>query len=211
VIVKKIPAIKIASFILALAIVGCVSYYIYTFVILVLRAEVMVISSDKDFIKYELPDSGTLEDPYRIENKKLGVNSELVRKWYDDALDIFDTTKHFVVSNCTFYGGFSSIRLTNVADNTAVIQDNQIFTIPQREWFFLKSSSGISIFNTSGFVFSNNKINDAIKTSEGAYGMYMIKCSHSLITNNRMFNMTVQAFMQKIQKISQFLETFFQM
>jgi len=185
---KKIPAVKIASLILALAIIGGVSYYIYILFPHVPRAKVMIISSDEDFDNYNLSGSGTEENPFRIENKELGVNSKRIRDWYDAALDISNTTKFFIVIKCTFYGGLSCIKIADIAPNTAQIIDNQIFTISQAKSDYYRPTSGISIYNSIGVNFSYNTFNDPIEYSEGFRGVFLSNVSNTIIASNKICN-----------------------
>ncbi len=135
-----------------------------------------------------MPGSGTKEDPFRIENKKLGVDSKYVREFYT-ALDISNTNKYFIVKECTLYGGFSCIKISNVAANTAQIFDNQIFALIQFTSDYGRGGEGILIYDSIGINISYNQITKGQKSSEGFSGIFLENASSSIISSNEIWKM----------------------
>ncbi|NPD88745.1 MAG: hypothetical protein HGN29_08465 [Asgard group archaeon] len=78
------------------------------------------IESDQDFIDLDFPGSGTESDPYVIENYQIvgdGINS---------GIEISNTTKHFLIKNCTIKYGLNGMFIEDVAPGTAQILENNI-------------------------------------------------------------------------------------
>ncbi len=118
----------------------------------------ILIDSDDDFIKNKFPGSGTDNDPYIIENHTFGVNETFVRDVYV-GLEIKNTNKHFVVRNCTFFGGLVSLKISNIAKGTALICNNKFYSLVQAEWDNLRGDSGINIKNSSHVIIRDNFFN----------------------------------------------------
>ena len=74
----------------------------------------IVIKNDDDFTKrYNLPGSGTSNDPYLIKD----LTIETTKMW---AVAVFDTTKHFVIENCTLAAFHGCIYLNSIDQRTAL-------------------------------------------------------------------------------------------
>jgi len=82
-----------------------------------------LIDSDEDFVSLKSPGTGTSEDPYIIEDRVFGINETFVKEWYI-GLEVINTTKHFIVRNCEFFGGLNSLRIFNITSGTAKIANN---------------------------------------------------------------------------------------
>ncbi|MCF2144554.1 MAG: right-handed parallel beta-helix repeat-containing protein [Candidatus Heimdallarchaeota archaeon] len=113
----------------------------------------IVITKDKDFTKrYNFPGAGTEEDPYRIENLTIEVQSVY-------GILISDTSSHFIIRNCTVSGN-AGIYIRNIKANTAIITQNTITVLPE--------SYGIGLESAPGTVISqNNLIGEANKSMIG--------------------------------------------
>ena len=113
----------------------------------------IVITKDKDFTKrYNFPGAGTEEDPYRIENLTIEVQSVY-------GILISDTSSHFIIHNCTVSGN-AGIYIRNIKANTAIITQNTITVLPE--------SYGIGLESAPGTVISqNNLIGEANKSMIG--------------------------------------------
>lgn len=143
------------------------------------------IDSDEDFLKYNFPGTGIPEDPYIIENQVLGANESLIKHWYI-GLEVVNTTKYFLVRNCTFFGGLISIRVDNIAKGTATITENRFYAISQAEWDNFKGFSGIEIKDSDYVVVSNNTFNTAYGYE---YGIVKISYSdHCILENNSLID-----------------------
>ncbi|MHA1346090.1 MAG: right-handed parallel beta-helix repeat-containing protein [Candidatus Heimdallarchaeaceae archaeon] len=124
--------------------------------------EFIVVINDKNFTDYGFPGSGSKEDPFIIENKVIPKYS------YHNGIVIINTTKHFIVRGCTTSAIWSAIYLENVADGTAVIQNN----------ICLSSETGITVVGSRNVTILDNRCegND--------FGVFMFKSNFSTITNN---------------------------
>jgi nitrous oxidase accessory protein NosD len=115
----------------------------------------MIITRDKHFEKNNLPGSGTFNDPYIIENRIFGTESEWLKSTYT-GLRISQTTKYFVIRNCTFYGGLKGLLLSQIADDSCQIQDCSFYTITQTTLDNPTPMGGIKIENSNGIILRNN-------------------------------------------------------
>ncbi len=78
----------------------------------------IVILNDNDFtIKYNLPGSGAFDDPYRLEN----ITLQTKKLW---GIYIDETTKHFIIKNCTIKANQTSILILHVAFGTGIVENN---------------------------------------------------------------------------------------
>lgn len=75
------------------------------------------ILNDGDFIDYGFNGTGTIEDPYIIENYNITTNSE-------KGIYILGTTKHFVICNCYVDAKTYGIWISNTAKGTVSIINN---------------------------------------------------------------------------------------
>jgi parallel beta-helix repeat protein len=116
----------------------------------------MRIETDFDFEYHNIPGSGTLEDPYIIENLVFGVNRDVVKKLYI-GLEIISTTKCFVIRNCIFFGGLTSIQITDIAPGTAKIHDNTFYYLSQAATDYNTGAGGISIINSDNILIEKNE------------------------------------------------------
>lgn len=140
------------------------------------------ISSDEDFILHEFPGSGTSEDPYIIMNRTFGVDAGLVERHYI-GLEFVNTTKHFVVRNCTFFGGVTALRISNIAEGTANISDNYFHGYLQYVHDYAKGESGIEIVNANGVIIAQNYFVPNKPFGYGG-GIRSINSTNCLIINN---------------------------
>jgi parallel beta-helix repeat protein len=102
----------------------------------------IAIWNDSDFEDYDFPGIGTAADPYLIQNYDISSPST-------EGIIISGTTKHFIISNCLLKGHGNGIIISNVADGTCKIMNNDIWN---------SMYYGIQISYTSGFLISGNSI-----------------------------------------------------
>jgi len=78
----------------------------------------IIIFRDADFLKYNLPGSGTQFDPYIFENLNISSyeSSQAIRVLY--------STKHFIIRNCYFAFNKEAIHVENAAIGTVTITNN---------------------------------------------------------------------------------------
>lgn len=101
----------------------------------------LIINDDLDFITYNLPGSGTKEDPYLIENYQISTTGRVA------GIDIRKTTKHFNIRNCTIETDSWGIIISEIAPNTALITNNE---------FLNNDYKAITIYKSNGTTISNN-------------------------------------------------------
>lgn len=144
---------------------------------------IIQIYSDNDFDEYDFIGTGASDNPYIIENRVLGINASGVKRFYY-GLDVANTTKYFIVQNCTFFGGLNAIRLEDVSEGTVLIRDSWFFARVQREWDHEIGRSGIEIRNTSKVTIRNNTFAPAYKYTESFVALTVYKSNKIIFENN---------------------------
>lgn len=79
----------------------------------------IIIESDSDFIPYEFPGNGTQDNPYIIEDLRIGASGI-----GSIGIDISNTNSFFIIKNCIIYADYIGIGLTNIAAGTSRIINN---------------------------------------------------------------------------------------
>ncbi|MHA1503447.1 MAG: hypothetical protein ACTSSB_16570 [Candidatus Heimdallarchaeota archaeon] len=107
---RLIISISIAVVIIASAITSILVYYYYEPPNQEgVSLSYIDITQDSDFtVKYNFPGSGTVLTPYIIENYQLNYSD-------GTAISIKDTTKNFIIRNCTLHNCQTGIVIMNVA------------------------------------------------------------------------------------------------
>jgi len=132
----------------------------------------IVIKKDKDFVKrYNFPGTGTADNPYRIENLTINVQSIY-------GILITGTTSHFVIRNCTISGN-AGIYLQKVKTGTAEIINNTITVLPE--------SYGIGLESAPGTEIKQNKIQG--ETDKQMLGINIFSSPDCLIAENTLQNL----------------------
>lgn len=144
---------------------------------------IIQIYSDNDFEELNLPGSGTSNDPFIIENQVLGINASGIKNFYY-GLDVANTTKYFIVRNCTFFGGLNAIRLENVSEGTVLISGNHFYARVQREWDHEIGRSGIEIKSTDKVAIRNNSFASAYKYVDLYYYLTTYNANNIVFENN---------------------------
>ncbi|MFX1506971.1 MAG: NosD domain-containing protein [Promethearchaeota archaeon] len=158
------------------------------------------IFSDIDFLEYSSAGTGTKEDPYILSNYYL--SEEFI------GFTIQDTSKHFIITNCTIDMCYEGIHLENVASGTATIWGNSIFHQDCWVWetgpragITIRSSPGVNIFNNSiyeagseGILIENSKncyiANNVIT---GQYIGIFLEISDSTVIYNNSLTRCIEA------------------
>jgi len=117
----------------------------------------LLIDENEDFEKNSFSGQGLVNDPYVIENIVFGEENSRIKDYYI-GLEIRDTSKYFVVKNCTFYGGKVGLLLSSIAEGTGRIQDSFFYTIPQTTWDHYVPMGGLMIEDSDSINISNNSI-----------------------------------------------------
>ena len=138
--------------------------------------EFISINKDEDFLNYNITGLGTKDDPYIIENIVLD------REEYNNGVAVRDTTKYFVIRNCTLKAWWSCIIIANVSEGTANIYNNTCFVWPPS-----LGSVGIGIVETNGAMIRNNNCTRErghITFFEGTYGIFLQNSNNTIVVEN---------------------------
>lgn len=124
----------------------------------------IIISYNKNFTDYGFEGSGTLVDPYRIENLNITEidNSR--------GIIIEDTSYYFVIQNCYVSTKDDGILVSNISTSTGLIKNNIIFDSTRR---------GMRIVDSPGIIISGNEIRDCYESS-----LYITSSPNSMIDSN---------------------------
>ncbi len=153
------------------------------------------IHSDDDFSEYSSSGIGTPDDPYILSN------FTLKEEFY--GFSIHNTTKHFIITQCTIEICYEGINIEHVAAGTATIFDNNITYNDCWVWE-TGPHAGITIVSAPEVNISNNIISQSgyegivIENSEKCYlsnntvsglgrGITLESCDSSTIKNNFLF------------------------
>jgi len=121
----------------------------------------IIITNDSDFSKYSIEGNGSSIDPYIIGNY-------IIKNKEETSISIFNTSKYFVIKNCTIEGNKVGIAIKNVKNGTASIINNN----------FTSNSVDIKIDNSSNITILNNEIEKSKENS------IIIQRSESIIIEN---------------------------
>ncbi len=142
------------------------------------------IDSDEDFVTLGFPGSGTIGDPYLIENYHIISSSR--------GIFVRNTEKHFIIQNCWIESNDFAIGFVQIKDDTAVINNNTCtsesdispsITLDEANGVIISENLidgnwiGIKIFNSRNIVIVNNNL-----TSE--LGLNTFALQNSVIANN---------------------------
>jgi len=123
------------------------------------------IDEDKDFKRSNFPGSGTVADPYLIENYHFSD------EYY--AILINGTTKCFIIQNCILSSSNYAIFLVNIQNCSIIIQNN----ICTDSVFY-----AILLLNSNSVTIRNNTIQN------GERGLCLMSCNNILLSENVCFN-----------------------
>ncbi|NPD90619.1 MAG: hypothetical protein HGN29_18055 [Asgard group archaeon] len=133
----------------------------------------IVIRKDQDFVnRYDFPGSGTINDPYLITDYNIDTNKEV-------AILIEETTKYFLITNCTIICPLDGILISFVSEGTARIENNEIQTTTNT--YFVESL--IKVIWAPGSQIINNQLSH-LSSIYDTYGIYVASSKNSLIANN---------------------------
>jgi len=132
------------------------------------------IVNDNDFTDYGFPGSGSIENPFIIENiVLLSMN-------YSYGIKVRNTTKHFVIRNCTLTAYYSCIVIEEVSKGTAIIQNNTCLVNT------LTECVGIELIKTNGAQIINNNCSTTLGVTiwEPMNGIKLENSKYTLVKNN---------------------------
>ncbi len=106
----------------------------------------ILIWKDDDINQYKFPGKGTENNPYIIENYNITTS-------FSYCINIWNTTKHFIIRNCFFHSSYVySIYINDVSNNTITIIGNTFTDI--------RSNFNIHVVNCPGSIIVDNKVFD---------------------------------------------------
>lgn len=153
------------------------------------------ISSDADFKKYNFPGTGSVDDPYIIEN------FDIKPKDTPSGINIEYVTKHFIIRNCIIepgggWLGFRGINIWIVSDGIAKISNNSLKNCAQG--IFIYESKEVTIednyvFNCSDIGITVREESDRCTISNNicennVIGISLENSPNSLVNNNECRN-----------------------
>ena len=134
----------------------------------------IIIESDDDFLIYDFTGNGTQDNPYLIENFRIGATGTSSVGIY-----VTNTNLFFIVKNCLIYTDYIGIQLEDVAVGTAWIINNTCIS---------KSGDGggIGLGTTTNCSIINNICSNFMQ------GIHLNYASHCLIKSNIIENNNYQ-------------------
>lgn len=147
--------------------------------------KLMFITSDDDLEKLNLPGSGTINNPYVIEQINFGLMITDVQD-YISLLFISGTSKHIAIRNNTFIGGFIGIQIDSIVNGSITIENNY-FAYEELciDSFCITSYYGIKISNSSNIKINDNTFKES--NYEGyIYGIFFEESGDLEIKNNQL-------------------------
>ncbi|MEJ2279906.1 MAG: right-handed parallel beta-helix repeat-containing protein [Candidatus Lokiarchaeota archaeon] len=91
------------------------------------------ISSDSDFLSYGFPGSGSVEDPYRIENLKIDTSGYPFKTY---GIEIENVSKSFIIQNCRISASFAML-IASRSSESIQINNNWCEGVNQEEFGIL--------------------------------------------------------------------------
>ncbi len=128
----------------------------------------IIIESDEDFLSF--PGSGTIQDPYLIENYNITSNSPF-------GIYISSTTKHSLIRNCYVDVELTGISIDDIFEGSVRIENNIITNSEEY------AGKGISIYFATEVVIKNNIIDN-----HESYGLVLAGIDASYIVGNSFSN-----------------------
>ncbi len=167
---KTIRTVVISVIIVYLIVFSIVGYFVVDVLIEIFKPyeNGLEINSDEDFVNLNLPGTGTDEDPYIIANycfseKFIGI---LVK----------NTTKHFIITNCTMTGFHMGIVIESVQYGTCLISNNYMI---DGWWPEVGPYTGVQINASDGVVITGNNIR-----STGLEGIFLLSSNNCTLEEN---------------------------
>jgi parallel beta-helix repeat protein len=139
------------------------------------------INDDNDFISYGFPGNGSIFSPYLIENYSITSTLGI-------GIHIVDTTKHFLIRNCYIEAYESGIKLENIANYTATIENNTCegygSSLPS------DYNGGITVLYSNHMLINNNTCFNNL-----AEGIHVRNSNNVNITNCNVYDNTAECIL----------------
>ncbi|MCE7742774.1 MAG: hypothetical protein GOP50_09995 [Candidatus Heimdallarchaeota archaeon] len=148
------------------------------------RVQFIHITSDEEFVNYNLPGSGSIEDPYIIESFNLGFEEKNIKD-YSPLLYLTNITKHVIIRNNLFNGSHIAILIDEVQSSSVLIEDNYFISQDQCvNGICFNSFYGIKIVDSNTIVIRDNEFQES--NYEGyIYGIFFERCENLEIIGNK--------------------------
>jgi len=127
--------------------------------------EPLIITTDIELELESSAGTGTKNDPFMLDNLEIDTLAQ-------EGILIQDTTKYFLIVNCTVGGNNYDILIDNVAAGTALI----------RNCTLISGWHGVGILNSD-----NNTVMDCIVNVSPSSGIYIYNASNTLVYDNRIY------------------------
>ncbi len=114
------------------------------------------IDNDSAFITYGFPGNGTFSNPFRIENLEIISNETY-------SIRIQNTNSFFIITNCKLNSTYNGINLKNLANNTAIVENNVFSNFDQGIGLYIENSSFTKIIDNH-FSYSKTAIMTRLDT-----------------------------------------------
>jgi parallel beta-helix repeat protein len=132
----------------------------------------IIIESNADFISYGFPGNGTIENPYIIENFRIGATGS-----NSVGISISNINAYFIVKNCYVYTGYIGISLMEVSTGTAWIINNTCISSTG-------DGGGINLGNTINCTILGNTCRNFMQGIHTNYVSYCLIKLNTIENNN---------------------------
>ena len=147
---KNLKIVIISAVVVLAIIVSILGYFVIDILIDIFKPveNGITIVSDEDFLNYDFTGSGSPDDPYVIANyvfseKFIGIS-------------ISNTTRHFIITNCTITDFYIGVQIENILFGTCKIFNNSII---EGWWPEVGPYHNIKIHSSDGVVVNGNNLN----------------------------------------------------
>lgn len=137
------------------------------------------INNPGDIVSYGLPGLGTVDDPYRIENKIIDANGNVGIRLFYPAV--------YLVQDCIVYNAMIGIECGNSVNNSIIrgCRISETWLNVNRLTYGIKADA-----TTSNITINDCSISQLNNTASGEYGIYLWGTSHTVI--NCIFTTLIQ-------------------
>ncbi len=132
------------------------------------RIDVISIKNNEDFSYYGFEGEGSKQNPFIIEDLKIGTAKKRLFKSYT-LLSIEGISTHLIIRNCTFLGGFNQIHIYQFQGNLTVY-NNTFLGAEHYSSSYGEHSRGIVLRYSENITISNNYFDEKLHTSLAIHG-----------------------------------------
>lgn len=132
------------------------------------KEQPIIIMKDEDFENYNFPGDGSKNNPFIIENYTITTKE-------NNAILIFNTTKYFIIRNCTLEATTIGISIDSIASGTAMITQN----VCRNNWDGIYVSRSVNVTLTNNTCYNNY---DSIKLYSDVSNIFL---ANNNLSNNQ--------------------------